>query len=528
MAQATQYSQQYVANPRTTFDLVTVDSTIGPENQRALLIGQMTTGSATPGALFANVPRTFADIAAAFGANSHLAQIAMAYREVNTVTQVDALPLSDASGGTLAAAAVGIAGTATAAGILYFSVVSQQNHTYEVDVNIGDTPSVVAAALMAAIAADLYMPFTAASSVISGLQTVTLTAANKGLGANDWLLAVQGKVPGLTVTLTGWAGGATNPSLTSLWDPVASTRYQTIVWPNSYTLGSLSGFLNPRKNVANNVMDGRGFVYLNQPFSTVMATALGLNSSEIVVLNNQPTAMANRWLGPYLPEAPDVIAAKFAAARDLRLSLGADISSVVVTNAPNDQVGGPSTASLPYFNTPLIGVAPGLAGTGHTYDEQVELEASGVSVIGDNRFGNSVIAGQIVTTWLNDAAGNPDQTWKYLEWRDTHGMIREFFQENCQKRFAQTRLTTGDIVGGFDMTNQQTIFSFCQLLYQQLTQMALTVEGQAARTAFEQSLVITLTPSQRLAAISMVVPMVSQLGQINGVIQYTFTVGSSS
>lgn len=508
---------QFVANPRTTFSIVASENRVGPDDQRALIVGQMTTGQATAGGLTVDVPRTDAEINSLFGADSHLAMVCRAYREVNPVTNVDCLPLADNGSGTAATGVIAFSGTATADGTLYVTAVSEEYHAYQLDVLTGDTAAGVATKLMALIAADRYVPFTSARST----GTVTLTAANKGTHANDWLIRCTGYVAGITTTLTGWTGGATNPSLTTLFDPIQTIRYQTIIYPAKYDLTVLKTLLNARKNVDNNIMDGMGFIYQNTSFGTVKSQAATLNSSEIVLITNEPTS-DDSWKGPHVPEATDCIAAKIAAALDLRLEPDVGISSVVVTNAPLDQFGGVHTNSLPAFNTPLIGVGMPKKGTGYTLPEQLELETAGVSVIGANRAWNAVITGGMVTTWLNDAAGNPDNTWHFLEWRRTHGAIREYFQRNCQKEYRQTRLTTGAEVVGYDMVNESAVRSFCKLLYIELSQVALTVAGLDARTFFEKNLQVTLIPASRQVKIAALVPMVSQLGVITGTIEYSF------
>lgn len=512
---------QFVANPRVTFAIVGNDNRVGPDDQRVLIVGQMTTGTATPGALSFDVPRTDAEINDLFGSNSHAAMVCRAYRSVNKITNIDVIPLADASGGTFATATSAFTGTATRDGTLTVTSVSDENHKYNVDVLSGDTAAGIVTKILAQVSDDRDTPFTAANGGSGALGSVVFTASNKGTHANSWLLRVTGTIPGISYTLTGWAGGATNPTLTSVFDPILTIRYQTILWPASYDATPLKSLLNARKNVDNNIMDGIGFTYRNVPFGTVKTEALALNSSEIVLLSNEPTANA-KYIGPHIPEAPDVITAKTVAALDLRLEPDVSVSNVVATNAPNDQFGGIHMNSLPAFNTPLIGVGMPERGSGYTLPEQVELENSGVSIIGVNRSWNEVITSVLVTTWQNDIAGNPDNTWKYLEWRRTHGAIREYFQRNCQKHFRQMRLTTGTAVAGYSMVDEPSIRAFCKLLYIELTQVALTVAGIDGRTYFENNLNVTLVPSSRMVRISSKCPMVSQLGQINGSIEYTF------
>lgn len=511
----------YVANPRTTFNIVTNDSRVGLDDHRALIVAQITSAATAPaGGLYIDLPRTAAEINDLLGAGSMAAMIARAFREVNPVTNVDVKCLSDNGSGTAATASLAFSGTATSDKTVYVSVVSKENHRWQLDIVEGDTAATALSKLAAVVADDRWMPFAYSDNTTT---TATFTANNKGTHANDWLIMVEGTVPGLSITLTAWHGGATNPSLTTVWDDMVNIRYQTIVWPNAYDKQVLANFLDPRRNVANDVKEGRGFVYDPSAFGTIKATAAGLNSSEIVLFNNKSNTLAG-WKGAHIPEAPDVLAAKFAAARALRFEDGASISAVVTTSAAKDQFGGVHTASLPYFNTEILGVGMPLKGTGYSLEEQVELENSGVSVLGVNRTGNAVIAGQVVTTYENDVAGNVDDTWKYLEWRDTHGLIREYLQRNCQKEFRQTRMTTGDGVAGFAIVTEASIRSFILLLCTELGELAIVVKGTDARQFIEKNLVVILTPGKRRAEIDAKIPMLSQLGEMIGSLKYSFEI----
>lgn len=509
----------FVANPRITFNIVTSDRLVGLDDHRALIVGQIGTGgTASGGTLVIDLPRSDAEINEILGANGHAAMMARAFRGINKVSNLDVLLLADAGGAAAAAATIAFAGAATRAGTYTLKVVSEEKHAYPIDVALGDGPAELIAKIADAVAADRYLPFTRSDNTTT---TTTFTAVNKGTHANSWLIALDGVIPGLTATLTAWSGGATNPSLTAPLDLIANIRYQTIVWPEAYTASAIGDLLDARKNVTNDVMEGRAFIYQNAAFATVKTNANALNSSEVVIFNNAPNA-GTAWKGAHLPEAPDVLAAKFAAARALRFEDGASISPIVVTNAAKDQFGGIHTASLPYFNTPMTGVGQPQKGTGYSIEEQIELEGAGVSILGANRENNAVITGVVVTTYLNDAAGNVDDTWKYLEWRDTHGVIREFMQRNCQKAFRQHRMTVGEAPPNFSIINADAVRSFILLLNEQLAAQALTVAGTEARQFLDANLTITPVPAKRRFEISMKILMVSQFGEAIGSIKYAF------
>lgn len=503
----------------TSGNSFTLAASVATVSASTLTGGVAGAGTAAGGTLVTDVPRTDAEINELFGATSHLAYVCRHFRAINPYTNMDCLPLADDSSAVRATSKIVFSGTATRAGSLKITVASEQKHAYTIDVAQSDTPVEILAKLANVIGKDRWQPF---MFYDNALDTATFEACNGGPHANDWLIAIAGSIPGLSWTLTGWANGATNPSLTTLFEPVANIRYQTIVYPAAYATTTLKNFIDPRKNVDNDVKDGRAFVYQNVAFATAKTNAATLNSSEIVVMSNKPTSVANRWIGPHLPEAPDALAAKFAAARARRFESNISISDLVVTNEPADQFGGIDLASLPYFNTPLLGVGMPLKGTGYNYAEQIELETAGVTVLGVNRTDNTVIMGTVVTTWLNDAAGNPDDTWRYLEWRDTHGAIREFIVLNCRKRFAQYRLTTGELIPNRAMANEPMIRGYILDLCMQLADASLIVKGQPARQWIQDKMVVTLDLAARKATIYLNVPMVSQLGQIVGTVKFSF------
>jgi phage tail sheath gpL-like len=518
-----------ISNPVVTLNIIPRDYQLGLEDRRALLIGQKTSAGLAAAGLYRNLPRTAAEINELFGARSHLAQIARAFREVNPVTNVDVISLADNAGGTAATAVCVFTGTATASRTIYFAAASGQNNRYEVDVAIGDTAAVVAGKFLTAIGLDTSAPFTAGLATA----TITLTAANKGTIPNTWLISLLDAfdkpaiVPGLTYTLTGWTGGATNPSLTTLFDEVLNIRYQDIVYPEAYTSSYLYNYINPRKNVDNDIMDGTAYKYITDTFSNVKAAALALNSSEIVLLNNKANALSY-WIGPCVPEIPDVIAARFAAAVSRRFEDAISISDLVVTNEPNDQFGGQDKVALPLFNTPLLNTRVPLNGSGWSEAEQRELQDNGITVLGGNRQNNAVIMGVVVTTYQNDAAGNEDDTWRYLEWRQTHGVIREVFVRNLRKQFSQYRLSTGIAVAGYSIATEAIIRAYMYLLYDQLAEQAITIKGRDARIYFENSLVVKIKADLRRVEIAADTPMMSQLGAIIGSVKFNFTPGGTT
>lgn len=518
----------YVSTPRWTLNLVPRDQRLGLDDRRALIVGQKLSGSAVAG-LNRDMPRTNAEINALFGARSHLAMVARNFRKVNKVTNVDVIALADNGAGTAGTSVIAWSGTATEARTIYATIGSGTDHRYEVDIEVGDTAAAVATKIKALVDADAISPFTAGTST----GTITFTAANKGTVCNTWLISLldsldrPAAVAGLTYTITAWAGGATNPVLTTVFDEVENIRYQDVVWPEAYALSTLKAFIDPRKNVDNSILDGTGYTFSNADFADVKIAAVANNSSECVLFHNKPNALSY-WNGPHIPDFPDAISAKFAAAISRRFEDDFSISDIVVTNEPRDQFGGIHTASLPYFNTPLLFSRQPLNGSGYSDPVQVELRDSGVTVVGFNRMNNAVILGEVVTTWINDAAGNEDDTWKYLEWRHTHGAIREYIVKNCRKEFSQYRLSLGAAVPGLAIATEPIIRAFLYQLYDELADAGLTIMGRTHRKYFEDNLTVNLLPANRRAEIAADVPMVSQFAEGRGSIKFSFPVGQAA
>lgn len=520
-------TQTAIRNPRVTLNLVQRDQTVSIEDHRVLIVGQLLSAGSASAGFNPDLPRTAAEINALFGARSHLALMCRAFRKVNPWTKVDIIALTEASG-TAATAKIVLVADATEAKTIYVDVVSSQNHSYKIDVEVGDDEAAITAKILAAIALDTEAPFTAAKSTTTNTDdTITFTASGKGTYANGWLIRVRDSynraaaVAGCTFTLTGWASGATDPTLTSILDPVENMRYNGVVWPSTWATSVPKAWINARFNLDNQILDGVVFQWVHDTFSNVKTLASAMNSPSWVMMTNETMNNAH-WKGAHLPEAPDVLAAIFCAVRARRFEDGISISDLVVNNEQRDQFGGRHTASLPYFNTPFTDVGQPYTGAGYTDAERRELEDAGVSCVGPNVQNNGVIASVMVTTYLNDSSGNPDDTWHWLNWRDTHSVIREFFVNNIREDFAQHRLTSGVAVPNMAMIDEATMRAALLRYYQILSGDGLTVQGRPQRQYFERELVVKLVPELRRVELYADAPMVSQFGEAIGSIKFNF------
>ena len=511
-----------ISEPTVTLNIIRSKGLIGLTEHKVLFVGQKASdGSATSGTLSESV-QDAGDIEALFGQRALLTQMMRAARRINDATQFDAISLDDAGAAVSASALITFGGAATADGTLTFEIASAENQTFSIDVLNGDAAADTATALQAFLAADTKAPFT---SVDDTLGELTLTAANGGSIANGFLLRSTGTVPGLTVTLTGWTSGATDPTITTLFDPIADERYQTIVYPGEYTLSELTDLLDPRFNATNKVMDGVGIATITDTLSNVKTAAEAANSQSLVLFGNKPVADAD-YIGSHMREIDDVMSAEFAAARSLRLTDGANLANVVLTTrGPLDQFGGIALASLPYFNTPFPDLPVAVTGKFWSETERADLEDSGASVIGPNRARNGTIAAEIFTTNTTDGAGNPDDSFKFLNTVDTSSAGREFQFLNIKRRYVQSRLTNGDLIDGRSMENEASVRAFIFSLYDFLSNtVPIYQKGNAPVKAFSDTLVVsvTLTAGQGLVSITEVPPLVGQLRDVRGTLQISF------
>ena len=511
-----------ILQPKVTVNIIPSSEAVGNTAQKILFVGQMlAAGTATAGALVENIANGGAEDGL-FAVDSMMATLIRANKVRNQQVQVDAIALDDAGGGVDATGSFGITGTATEAGVYTVIAGSERNYKYSIAVASGDTATVVGDAIEAAITAVASSPVTASNTT----GTVTITAKNAGTYGNSIPLEVRGEIAGLAAVVTGMASGATDPTLTAIFDVIGTNRYQAIVWPYPDATTEVLALLDPRFNADGRVLDGVAITAKNDTPGNLSTLALALNSQSLVIVGGkQETETA--YSGGDVVEIPMVKAAQFAGYRGLRLDTdGFSIADLVITaNGPLDSFGGPALASKPYFNTPFADLFPIKAGRGLDDSEIETLHDDGVSVLGNNIASNGVIAGEVVTTYKTDFAGNPDITFKYLNYVDTASQAREYFYNNYRKRFAQSRLTEGDILKGRDMANSPVIRSYSKRLYQALSgvDFVLLETGETALNFFDVNLIIAIDKALGKVTIQMTVPIVTQLREIAATMKIAFS-----
>jgi phage tail sheath gpL-like len=509
-----------VSEPEVTLSILPANVAVPNASQQILVVAQKVSGgSAVAGELVQNIlnDNSWDSLS---GPNSQGAGVIRNLRKMNQETQVDGIFLDDNGSGVAATGSLVITGPAQDDGVLTVIIGSERDFSFDIAVADTDTADEIGDAIEAAILANVNCPITASNTT----GTVTLTCDNDGTVGNSIGIEVNGSVENVAVAITAMSGGSLDPVLTGVFDVVGDKRYQTIIWPWS-DVTELIIFLDARFNVINDVLDGFGVTAQTETLANLLSTTGALNSQSLIYLGDETTSTSIQE-GPAQMEIPYAKAAQVGGLRALRLSTGSDISQFTITrNGSLDAFGGPALASMPYFNSSMPFLPITDVGLGFNKTEVGQLVDSGVSIIGNNDPRNAVILGEMVTTYKNDAAGNPDISFKFVNYVDTASNIREYFHNNLKGRFAQSRLTEGDVIRGRSISNASVVGGVLDGLYATLSgpDFVLTQAGEQALQFFKDNRTIDVDLSTGLVTITMKTPIVTQLREIIATMQIQFS-----
>ena len=260
---------------------------------RVLLIGQMTTGTATAG-----VPRriTRRDQATAFfGAGSAIEAMVNAFLDANGTTIIDAMGLAAPGGAVAATGTFAITGTTTAAGTLVAYIAGRR---VAVPIASGTAAAAVATALHAAIQAASGLPVTATVAT----STVTVTARNLGAIGNGIDLRLnyrpdEATPAGLTVTVGAMAGGNGVPDIAAALAGVATEPYSdiAIAWSDSTSLSALTAEL-ARRYGAMVGLDAHAYVGIAGTHGALLTAGAAQNSPHLTMIGaNASPSPAWAW-----------------------------------------------------------------------------------------------------------------------------------------------------------------------------------------------------------------------------------------
>lgn len=175
-----------------------------------------------------------------FGAGSPAALMVQAMLECNPyINELWVCPLDPAASTVAAAGTIAFAASGLTAGTLTVYI---GRHAVTVGVTDDDTATTVAAAVVAAVNAQTWLPVEASNSTY----TVTLTNKVGGTSGNKWVLAADYTGSGLTATVTQPSSGATDPDIQDALDAVVQEWFDIIVseWSTATPLDALIAHLD--------------------------------------------------------------------------------------------------------------------------------------------------------------------------------------------------------------------------------------------------------------------------------------------
>lgn len=522
------------SNPRVNIQLLAAAQVDAFADRRNLIVGQKGVGgTATTKVLVQNVHLlTDTAIATQFGTGEMYFRIlewkaGAQVSDGGIIPVLDVIPVDEVSG-TAASCTLTFTGTATADGSFTVSVVDEDRFDVIVPVASGDTPTVIAAAVDAAFDLIAIKPFTTAP--VAGV--LTFTAADSGTSGNFFGNKITGVATTVVPVFTAWASGATDPVVTDIFDVIDGRRYTGVSWPEYWKadLDVPKDEFDARFNVSNGILDGVVFHGRSETFANAQTAVSTLNSQSLVLVGNN-TVTGDTQNGPAILTPPDWQAAFFMAIRAKRLTTGAQIADLIIAqNAPRDATGGPSLASLPYFNTALNDAPVTVSADLYSSTEQITLENDGFTHYGVNIAGNTMIMGPVVTTFTTDAGGNPNDSFHYLNFVDTGSVCREIIFNTLRAVYAQSRLTEGDLIQGRSIENPASIKQQLMSIYRFLADLVLVQAGTEAETFFSDNTTVEITGgslSNRGVTINGVLPIVTQLGTIDYNLSLAFTIGQT-
>jgi phage tail sheath gpL-like len=262
---------------------------------RGLLIGtKLSTGTATADTLY---KVTSADqVVPLAGRGSQLHRMARAWFAQNRNTELWIGVLAENAGGVAATGTLTIGGSPTAAGTIYFYVSGER---ITVPVAVGDTPTTIATALVAAIGATSGSSnYAVKASNAAGV--VTLTAHHKGLEGNEIDLRLnyadgEALPAGVTGVIVKMASGTLNPVLTTLIANLGDSWFH--VWAHPFndatSLTAIEAELSSRFS-SSRMIDGVAVTAKNDTYANVGTLGGTRNSKHSVILrtNESPTSPA--------------------------------------------------------------------------------------------------------------------------------------------------------------------------------------------------------------------------------------------
>lgn len=517
--------------PRINAQLLAAQSLVGAEPFRLLVVGQIgAAGTAVDGQAYQDVESlTDDEVKTLFGINSDLTNRILKARKVCQARfSIWVIGKTAAGGGTAATLSLAYSGAATEDRVMTIRPISQDQFSFNVAVTSGDTAEDVATAVKAGLDA-LEETFPATNSQLTA--TLTLTAADVGTIGNKYAVEHINIPAGITLNTNAessrdqFSAGATDPTLTGIFDTVTAIRFHSIAWPWESDFSEVQDFLETRNVVNNQFLQGVAFIGFDDTEANIKAKVNGvtpLNSLNLFFVGNRTASGVSAFIEP-----SDWRVAEFCAIEGLRLTEDVPIGQYITTSAPLDAVGGPGSSSLAYYNTPLADTSPVNPDLLFDEQEQQNLGDDGYTIVGVNESASSAIMAELISTYKFNTRGEPDVSFKFLNYIRTSYLALEIFFKTLKSSYSQSRLTEGDVVAGRAMANKEAIEAEYTRIYKRLSsaEFALTQAGSAAESYFFKNLTITLDVANGKITSSGQLPIVTQVREFVMTFQLAFSIG---
>ena len=518
------------SRPGIIAQLLAAAGAVPPDPFRELIVGQLgTDATATDGQIVQDVQSlTDAQVKSLFGTKGDMLNRILKARAISkgrfAIWAIGKTPIA----GTAASAALAYAGTATEDRLMVVKPISQKQFSFNVAVVTGDTANDVAVKVKAGFDA-LVSYFPASNALL--IDTLTLTATDSGTLGNKYSVVHENIPAGITVNTNittsrdQFSSGATDPVLTGIFDDVSATRFHSILWPWETNFTEVNDFLAPRNVINNSFLQGVAMIGLDDTEANIKAVVNGgtpLNSQNLFFMGNRVVDGADAIVEP-----ADWRVSEFASIEGLRLTDGSPIAEYVTTTAPLDVVGGPGSASLAYHMTPLALTSPVDPSLLFDGQEQSNLTADGFTIIGVNQSVTSTVMGDVVSTYKFNTLGDPDVSFKYLNYIRTGYLALEVYFKLLKAAYSQSRLTNGTLVAGRAIANESSIKAKYLSIYTLLSgaDYVLTQAGSDASKYFFEQLNLTTNVATGLITSSGQLPIVTQIRDFNITFQLNFELG---
>jgi phage tail sheath gpL-like len=474
--------------PSTTLNIVGAVTTITNSAQRVLIIGELgSTATADTDEVIKDINPSDLEV---FGKDSMLYLAINRFKDINSTNTLDVLPISN--GTAKATLDITVNNTATKDSKLIIEIGTDK---IEVIIKKNDTNEDIATKIEDEYKNNILFTPTRSTNV------VTLeTKSSSGEWNNLKPVVTDIYNSRADIKTTAFKDGVSNSLADNYLDDKLDERYQTIIFPYSVGTKFVYSYLDKNFNKLNEINDGVAFTTMQDTLANIKTIGNDLNSKSLVLFANITDKMIYNVL-------PLVSSAEISAIRALRLTDKTNISNYVLEGSLETK-GGMSLCTLPYFNTPLTWDKPkGLI----KEEELVDLINKGVSIWTNN--GKTVLS-EVVTTYKKDASGNPDNSWKYLNYVDTMSTIREYLVNNLRRKYGQTRLTDGNLIANKNITNVGAIKATVIKLYNNLAKLAITRMGLDKYVL--ENLTIKSNLTDGTVTINAKIPIVTQLRAIDG------------